>query len=169
MADIRRSDRSETTTRLSWNERFRIGWQGTREIVGKVWPYVIVGIGIGAAIHGFVPENALADILGKGAWWSVPAGVVLGIPLYANAAGIIPVVAALMEKGAAVGTTLAFMMSVVALSLPEMIISAPGAQTAPDRTLRRGGRPWYHLDRLSVQLCYLAADRFPHRHGENRR
>ncbi len=111
-----------TTTRPSWNERFRIGWQGTREIVGKVWPYVIVGIGIGAAIHGFVPENALADILGKGAWWSVPAGVVLGIPLYANAAGIIPVVAALMEKGAAVGTTLAFMMSVVALSLPEMII-----------------------------------------------
>ena len=111
-----------TSARLSWSERFRIGWQGTREIVGKVWPYVIVGIGIGAAIHGFVPENALANILGKGAWWSVPAGVVLGIPLYANAAGIIPVVAALMEKGAAVGTTLAFMMSVVALSLPEIII-----------------------------------------------
>jgi uncharacterized membrane protein YraQ (UPF0718 family) len=113
---------AENSTRLSWNERFRIGWQGTREIVSKVWPYVIVGIGIGAAIHGFVPENALADILGEDAWWSVPAGVLLGIPLYANAAGIIPVVAALMEKGAAVGTTLAFMMSVVALSLPEIII-----------------------------------------------
>ena len=110
------------TTRPTWQERFQIGWQGTREIVSKVWPYVVIGIAIGAAIHGFVPEDALADILGKGAWWSVPAGVVLGIPLYSNAAGVIPVVDALMEKGAALGTALAFMMSVVALSLPEVVI-----------------------------------------------
>jgi len=113
---------AETSARPRWHERFQTGWQGTREIVSKVWLYVVVGIAIGAAIHGFVPEDALADILGKGAWWSVPAGVILGIPLYSNAAGIIPVVHALMEKGAALGTTLAFMMSVVALSLPEMII-----------------------------------------------
>lgn len=84
--------------------------------------YVIVGIAIGAGIHGYVPESALAGILGKGAWWSVPAAVVLGVPLYSNAAGIIPIVSALMEKGAALGTLLAFMMSVVALSLPEMVI-----------------------------------------------
>ena len=108
--------------RPTWHERFQTGWQGTREIVGKVWLYVVIGIAIGAGIHGYVPEDALADILGKGAWWSVPAGVALGIPLYSNAAGIIPVVHALMGKGAALGTALAFMMSVVALSLPELII-----------------------------------------------
>ncbi|GAB4495400.1 MAG: permease [Anaerolineales bacterium] len=106
----------------TWTERFAAAWQGTREIVGKVWLYVIVGIAVGAGIHGYVPESALAGILGKSAWWSVPAAVVLGVPLYSNAAGIIPVVSALMEKGAALGTVLAFMMSVVALSLPEMVI-----------------------------------------------
>jgi len=83
---------------------------------------VVVGIAIGAGIHGYVPEDAMATILGKGAWWSVPAGVLLGVPLYSNAAGVIPVVHALMEKGAALGTVLAFMMSVVGLSLPEMVI-----------------------------------------------
>ena len=113
---------SSENERPSWHERFQIGWHGTREIVSKVWLYVVIGIAIGAGIHGYVPEDALADILGKGAWWSVPAGVALGIPLYSNAAGVIPVVHALMEKGAALGTALAFMMSVVALSLPEMII-----------------------------------------------
>ena len=106
----------------SWRERFTKAWQSTREIVGKVWLYVVIGIAVGAGIHGYVPAGALADILGKEAWWSVPAGVILGIPMYSNAAGIIPVVHALMEKGAALGTVLAFMMSVVALSLPEMII-----------------------------------------------
>jgi len=108
--------------KLTWEERFRTAWDSTQEIVGKVWLYVIVGIAIGAGIHGYVPEDALAQILGKNAWWSVPAGVLLGVPLYSNAAGIIPVVHALMEKGAALGTVLAFMMSVVGLSLPEMII-----------------------------------------------
>jgi uncharacterized membrane protein YraQ (UPF0718 family) len=108
--------------RIGWGERFEQAWRTTREIVGKVWPYVVVGIAIGAAIHGYVPEDALAGILGTDAWWSVPAGVLLGIPMYSNAAGIIPVVHALTEKGAALGTVLAFMMSVVALSLPEMII-----------------------------------------------
>lgn len=106
----------------TWAERFTESWRSTREIVGKVWLYVVIGIAVGAGIHGYVPESALADILGKGAWWSVPAAVVIGVPLYSNAAGVIPVVQALMAKGAALGTVLAFMMSVVALSLPEMII-----------------------------------------------
>lgn len=106
----------------TWAERFSNSWQSTKEIVGKVWLYVVIGIAVGAGIHGYVPESALAGILGKNAWWSVPAGVILGVPLYSNAAGVIPVVHALMEKGAALGTVLAFMMSVVGLSLPEMII-----------------------------------------------
>lgn len=110
------------TARLTWVDRFARARQNTAEIVGKVWPYVVVGIAIGALIHGFVPENALAGIMGRDAWWSVPAAVALGVPMYSNAAGIIPVVHALMGKGAALGTVLAFMMSVVALSLPEMII-----------------------------------------------
>ena len=108
--------------RPSWTERFQMAWESAKEIVGKVWLYVVIGIAIGAGIHGYVPESALAGILGKDAWWSVPAGVLLGIPLYSNAAGVIPIVHALMEKGAALGTSLAFMMSVVGLSLPEMII-----------------------------------------------
>ncbi|NTU78245.1 MAG: permease [Chloroflexales bacterium] len=106
----------------SWAQRFAGAWQNTREIVGKVWLYVVIGIAVGAGIHGYVPEDALAGILGEDAWWSVPAAVAIGVPLYSNAAGIIPVVEALMDKGAALGTVLAFMMAVVALSLPELII-----------------------------------------------
>jgi uncharacterized membrane protein YraQ (UPF0718 family) len=108
--------------RLRWAARFATAWQSTREIVGKVWLYVVIGIAIGALIHGFVPENALARVMGANAWWSVPAAILLGIPMYSNAAGIVPVVGALIGKGAALGTALAFMMSVVALSLPEIII-----------------------------------------------
>jgi len=106
----------------TWTQRFQVAWDSAKEIVGKVWLYVIVGIAIGAGIHGYVPESALAGILGKQAWWSVPAAVLLGVPLYSNAAGVIPIVHALMEKGAALGTVLAFMMAVVGLSLPEMVI-----------------------------------------------
>jgi uncharacterized membrane protein YraQ (UPF0718 family) len=107
---------------LTWTERFERAIESTRDIVGKVWLFVMIGIAIGAFIHGFVPEDALTDIMGEGAWWSVPISVLLGIPLYSNAAGIIPIVSAMLDKGAALGTVLAFMMSVVALSLPEMII-----------------------------------------------
>ncbi len=110
------------TTELTWADRFAQARQNTQEILVKVWLYVIIGIAVGAAIHGYVPEDALANIMGKNAWWSVPAAVILGVPMYSNAAGIIPIVHALMEKGAALGTVLAFMMSVIALSLPEMII-----------------------------------------------
>ena len=108
--------------KLPLRERVRRAVESTREIVGKVWLFVIVGIGIGAFIHGFVPQDALTGIMGKGAWWSVPVSVLLGIPLYSNAAGIIPIVSALLSKGASLGTALAFMMSVVGLSLPEAII-----------------------------------------------
>jgi uncharacterized membrane protein YraQ (UPF0718 family) len=107
---------------LSWPRRLEMAWQGVKEIVGKVWPYVVAGIGVGALIHGYVPEDALAGLMGKEAWWSVPLAVLIGVPLYSNAAGIIPIVSALLEKGAAVGTVLAFMMAVIGLSLPETII-----------------------------------------------
>jgi len=107
---------------LDWAGRIRYGLDAVREIVGKVWPFVIIGIAVGAGIHGYVPAGAMATVMGKGAWWSVPLAVLLGIPMYSNAAGIIPVVTALFGKGAALGTVLAFMMSVIALSLPEMVI-----------------------------------------------
>ena len=103
-------------------ERIEGGIASVREIVGKVWPYILVGIAIGAAIHGWVPEDFIAQVMGKEAWWSVPLAVLIGVPMYTNAAGIIPIVQALLAKGAALGTVLAFMMSVIALSLPEMII-----------------------------------------------
>lgn len=108
--------------RLTLAERVEAGFAAVREIVGKVWPYVLVGIAIGAAIHGYVPEAFMASVMGKDAWWSVPLAVLVGVPMYANAAGVIPVVQALLAKGAALGTVLAFMMSVIALSLPEMVI-----------------------------------------------
>jgi uncharacterized membrane protein YraQ (UPF0718 family) len=107
---------------LDGSERIRLGVDAMKDIVGKVWPYVMAGIAVGAGIHGYVPENFMASIMGKGAWWSVPLAVVIGVPMYANAAGIIPIVQALLGKGAALGTVLAFMMSVIALSLPEAII-----------------------------------------------
>ena len=119
---IKVGNQTGVTYKPTWDERIRDAAHSVREIVGKVWPYVIIGIGIGAFIHGYVPEDYLARIMGADAWWTVPAAVLLGIPLYANAAGIIPVVSALVEKGAAIGTVLAFMMAVVALSLPEVMI-----------------------------------------------
>lgn len=108
--------------KLTWNDRFVYGWDAVKEIIGRVWIYVIIGIAVGAGIHGFVPSGVMASIMGKGSWWSVPLSVVIGVPMYSNAAGIIPVVEALLGKGAALGTVLAFMMSVIALSLPEMVI-----------------------------------------------
>ena len=103
-------------------DRVQGGVASVREIVGKVWPYILVGIAIGAGIHGWVPQDFMASFMGKDAWWSVPLAVLIGVPMYTNAAGVIPIVQALLVKGAALGTVLAFMMSVIALSLPEMII-----------------------------------------------
>lgn len=107
---------------LTLNNRIKIGFEAVKEIVGKVWMYVILGIAVGAGVHGYVPQDYLASFMGKSAWYSVPLSVLIGIPLYSNAAGIVPIVSALIEKGAALGTALAFMMSVIGLSLPEMII-----------------------------------------------
>ncbi len=106
---------------LTWMGRIDYGFHQVREIVGRVWPYIIGGIGAGAAIHGYIPAGMMAEYMGK-AWWSVPAVVLFGVPWYSNAAGVIPIVEALMGKGAALGTTLAFMMSVIAISFPEMVI-----------------------------------------------
>jgi hypothetical protein len=103
-------------------DRVEAGLGAVREIVGKVWPYILAGIAIGAGIHGWVPQDFMASFMGKDAWWSVPLAVLIGVPMYTNAAGIIPIVQALLAKGAALGTVLAFMMSVIALSLPEMVI-----------------------------------------------
>ena len=108
--------------RLTFVDRVQKGVEAVRDIVGKVWPWVIAGIAVGAGIHGYVPEGLLASFMGKAAWWSVPAAVLIGVPMYSNAAGIIPVVEALLGKGAALGTVLAFMMAVIGLSLPEIVI-----------------------------------------------
>jgi len=108
--------------KLTLRDRVEKGKEAVRDIVGKVWLYVVAGIAVGAMIHGYVPETFMAAIMGKDAWWSVPAAVLVGIPMYSNAAGIVPIVEALLGKGAALGTVLAFMMSVIALSLPEMVI-----------------------------------------------
>jgi len=107
---------------LSINDRIDRGIDALRDVVGKVWLYILIGIAVGAGVHGYVPENFMAGIMGKTAWWSVPLSVLIGIPMYSNAAGIIPIVQALLGKGAALGTALAFMMAVIGLSLPEMII-----------------------------------------------
>ena len=93
-----------------------------REILAKVWPYVLVGIAIGGFMHGYAPADFLAKYAGPGIWYAVPLAVLVGVPLYSNAAGVIPIVKVLMEKGMAMGTALSFMMAVTALSLPEAII-----------------------------------------------
>lgn len=108
--------------KLTALDRINAGFIAVKEIVGKVWIYIAIGIGVGAYIHGYIPEDSMVSIMGKQAWWSIPAAVIIGVPLYSNAAGIIPVVQALLSKGAALGTVLAFMMAVIGLSLPEMII-----------------------------------------------
>ncbi|QQS50917.1 MAG: permease [Bacteroidota bacterium] len=108
--------------KLSFNNRVKLGYDAVREIVGKVWIYVALGILVGAGAHGYVPEDFMASLMGKSAWYSIPLSIVIGIPLYSNAAGIVPIVAVFIEKGASLGTALAFMMSVIGLSLPEMVI-----------------------------------------------
>ncbi len=109
-------------TQTSLVDRIKAGLEAMRDIVGRVWIWVIAGIAVGAFIHGYVPAELLGSIMNKDDWWSVPAAVLVGIPMYSNAAGMIPVVEALLGKGAALGTVLAFMMAVTALSFPEMVI-----------------------------------------------
>lgn len=112
----------EAEIRLSFQDRMRAGLTSVQEVLSKVWLYLVLGVGVGAAVHGYAPEDLLADIMGQNSWYSVPLSVLIGIPLYSNAAGILPVVSVLIEKGVPIGTALAFMMSVIGLSLPELVI-----------------------------------------------
>jgi uncharacterized protein len=120
--DMRMNNQAGSGAAMTWADRIDYGRQAVQDIVAKVWPYIVAGLAVGAAIHGYVPEGLMAKIMGARAWWSVPVAVLIGIPIYSNAAGIIPIVQALLDKGAALGTVLAFMMSVIGLSLPEMVI-----------------------------------------------
>jgi len=112
----------EKEEKITFGSRISLGYDAIKDIVGKVWIYVALGISVGAGVHGYVPEEFMAALMGKSAWYSVPLSILIGIPLYSNAAGIVPIVSVLIEKGAALGTSLAFMMAVIGLSLPEMII-----------------------------------------------
>jgi uncharacterized protein len=112
----------EEEEKITFGSRVSLGYDAIKDIVGKVWIYVALGIAVGAGAHGYVPEDFMAALMGKSAWYSVPLSILIGIPLYSNAAGILPIVSVLIEKGASLGTALAFMMAVIGLSLPEMII-----------------------------------------------
>jgi uncharacterized protein len=112
----------ESEVKIKLSGRIHFGYEAVKEIVGKVWIYVAIGIAVGAGAHGFVPQDFMAMLMGKSAWYSVPLSVLIGVPLYSNAAGILPIISVLIEKGASLGTSLAFMMAVIGLSLPEMII-----------------------------------------------
>ena len=120
--EIKAQSTTSENGRTPFQERVAAGLAAVKDIVVRVWPFIVGGIAVGSAVHGYVPQNFMAAIMGKSAWWSVPVSVLIGIPLYSNAAGIIPIVQALLEKGASLGTALAFMMSVIGLSLPETII-----------------------------------------------
>lgn len=107
---------------MTMSERHVFAKQEMQEIVGRVWKWVFIGVGIGAGLHGFVPDGWIQTYLGAGQWWSVPASVLLGIPLYSNATGVIPVMESLLQNGLPIGTTLAFCMSTVAVSIPEFVM-----------------------------------------------
>ncbi len=120
--EIKAGNMVDQDEKIKFSDRIQSGYTAVKEIVGKVWIYIIIGIAVGAAAHGYVPEQFMANLMGKSTWYSVPLSVLIGIPLYSNAAGIMPIVSVLIEKGVPLGTALAFMMSVIGLSLPEMII-----------------------------------------------
>ncbi|MFX4263483.1 permease [Pelotomaculum propionicicum] len=107
---------------LTWGDRIADGFKAVREILAGVWHYLVGGIALGAAIYGYMPVDFVSEYMGKGAWWNVPVAVLLGVPLYASAVGVIPIIQAFMIKGAALGTTLAFMMSVIGISIPELVM-----------------------------------------------
>ncbi|MDC7232017.1 MAG: permease [Spirochaetales bacterium] len=120
--NLKQDGQESERKKLTMKDRHDFARDELKEIFGRIWKWVFIGVGLGAALHGFVPEDFITRNLGQGSWWSVPAAVVLGIPLYANASGVIPVASTLMAKGLPVGTTLAFMMSVVAASFPEFMM-----------------------------------------------
>ena len=137
---------------VQWSERFAYARGEVRSILGRVWPYLLLGIALGAVIHGWVPADALASIAGKDNPFAVPIAVLIGVPLYSNAAGVLPLVAALHAKGMAMGTVLAFMMAVTALSLPGNDPAAASAESAADRHLGRRPDRVDHLHRPALQL-----------------
>lgn len=108
--------------KVTLNRRLEAGRIAVKEIFVKIWPYVILGIGIGALVHGYVPEDYLTSLIKKSTWYSVPLAVLIGIPLYSCSPGAVPIAYTLIEKGVPLGTALAFMMSVIGISLPELII-----------------------------------------------
>ncbi len=110
------------STKMRFQERHTFAKNELKTILSRIWKWVFIGVGLGALLHGFVPESFVTENLGSGRWWSVPGAVLLGIPLYSNASGMIPIAESLLAKGLPVGTTLAFMMSTVAASAPEFII-----------------------------------------------
>ncbi len=112
----------ESEEKLTLEDRIKMGYFAVKDIIGKVWIYIIIGIAVGAGAHGYIPEDFMVSIMDKSNWYSVPLSILIGVPLYSNAAGIIPIVSVLIEKGIPLGTALAFMMSVIGLSLPEVII-----------------------------------------------
>lgn len=119
---VKSNQQENQTTNVEFKDRIKTGYTTVVEIVGKIWVYIVVGIAIGAGAHGYVPEGYLSALMSNANWYSVPLAILIGVPLYSNAAGIIPIVSVLIEKGVSLGTALAFMMSVVGLSLPEIII-----------------------------------------------
>jgi len=119
---IKSKHQATTDSKQYFSQRIDTGFDAVKEIVGKIWIYIIIGIALGAGAHGYVPDDFLAKTLGAQNWYSVLLAIIVGVPLYSNAAGIIPIVSVLIEKGVSLGTALAFMMSVIGLSLPEIII-----------------------------------------------
>lgn len=120
--DMKAGDEGYEKRKLSFKDRHEFAKYELKDIVGRIWKWILIGVGLGAFLHGFVPEEFITNHLGSHNWWTVPSAVVLGIPLYANASGIIPIAETLLAKGLPVGTTMAFMMSVVAASFPEFMM-----------------------------------------------
>lgn len=112
----------DTRPTMTWNERIVLGITSVREILAGTWHYLVGGIALGAVIYGYIPVEFVSQYMGNDAWWNVPVAVILGLPLYASAVGVIPIVQAVLAKGAALGTTLAFMMSVIGISIPELVM-----------------------------------------------
>ncbi|MGQ8336798.1 permease [Sunxiuqinia sp. A32] len=119
---VKSNQNEETEIKITFQDRIKNGYHSVKEILGKIWIYILIGIAVGAGAHGYVPEDFMSTLLGKEHWYGVPVAILIGVPMYSNAAGIIPIVSVLIEKGVSLGTALAFMMSVIALSLPEVII-----------------------------------------------
>jgi uncharacterized membrane protein YraQ (UPF0718 family) len=107
---------------LTWKDRFRFGVEQVKEVAGKVWPYVIIGVGIGAAIHNWIPESFIQTVLGKDNPFAVVLATVIGAPIYADIFGVLPIAEALFSKGVPIGTLVSFMMAVTTLSLPSLIM-----------------------------------------------